>query len=162
MQSLRVGSANLLPAYPENTDDHFDLLAVNLGNGENKSWFAPEHLQIMPYQVYNRVVSDHLTESMLEIAKKTPHANRDLIASEGMRSLNVELGSEDLLSIVGLHSSPLTSACLPNIVRYEPNSISRSPCSRYPAHSSRFLTCSLVTKRHRIKMAPPKICVMSP
>jgi hypothetical protein len=58
--------------YPSLPTKHFDLKAVNLGNKENESWFAPEHLKILQYQLYSRPVPDHLTESMLKIANRTP------------------------------------------------------------------------------------------
>jgi hypothetical protein len=55
----------LSPACSILPTEHFDMKAVNLGNKEDKSWFAPEHLHILPYQLYNRPVPDHLTKSML-------------------------------------------------------------------------------------------------
>jgi hypothetical protein len=65
------------------------MKAVNLGNRENKTWFAPEQLQILPFQLYNRPVSDHFTESMLQTANRLPEQNKTFLLYHGLPSLKV-------------------------------------------------------------------------
>lgn len=63
------------------------LAAVNLGSQLKPSWFPPEKLIIMPYQIYRRAVPSSLTGSMLKIACNGPAFNRGLIEGEGMNML---------------------------------------------------------------------------
>jgi eukaryotic translation initiation factor 2C len=58
---------------------------------KSESWFAPEHLKILPYQLFNRPVPDHLTESMLEIANRTPAQNATFLNTHGLPNLNAPL-----------------------------------------------------------------------
>jgi eukaryotic translation initiation factor 2C len=71
-----------------------DLPAVNLGSHLRPSWFPPEKLIVMPYQIYGRVVPSKLTKKMLEIACKTPNENRELIDGEGMSKMLLQSGNQ--------------------------------------------------------------------
>jgi eukaryotic translation initiation factor 2C len=87
--SLRGGILTLTD-YPELTfAPNSTLKAVNLGNKANPSWFAPEHLRIMPYQVYRRPVPDHLTSDMLAIANNTPEVNQRLMNMHGLTTFKL-------------------------------------------------------------------------
>ena len=77
--------------YPKlSFDDRCDLMAVNLGNKTNPSWFAPEHLRILPYQIYRRPVPDRLTSDMLDLANNTPIKNQILITGHGLPAFSLE------------------------------------------------------------------------
>ncbi|KAH7092067.1 Piwi domain-containing protein [Paraphoma chrysanthemicola] len=64
-----------------------NLAAVNLGSQLKPSWFPPEKLMVMPYQIYRRTVPTDLTSPMLNIACKEPEENRGLIEGEGISNL---------------------------------------------------------------------------
>ncbi|KAH5540707.1 hypothetical protein HBI27_098380 [Parastagonospora nodorum] len=81
-----------------------ELDAVNLGSQQRPSWFAPEKLVIMPYQVYRRAVPSRLTSDMLRIACNGPRRNRELIEGEGMSKLLLQPGA----AIAGRRDLPLT------------------------------------------------------
>jgi len=68
------------------------LNAVNLGSQQRPSWFAPEKLVIMPYQIYRRAVPSTLTSNMLRIACNGPDHNRKLVEGEGMSKLLLQPG----------------------------------------------------------------------
>lgn len=66
------------------------LKAVNLGSQLRPSWFPPEKLRIMPYQIYRRAIPTKLTRDMLVIACNGPEHNRRLIEGEGMDKLMLD------------------------------------------------------------------------
>lgn len=85
---------------------HPDLPAVNLGRRDKPEWYAPEHLQIVPYQLYKRTVPDHLTKSMLDVARRLPDTNRALIENEGLRNLGI-IVKDGMVPFVGHKPIPI-------------------------------------------------------
>jgi eukaryotic translation initiation factor 2C len=76
-------------AYEEIDLEHPELPAVNLGSRQNPSWFAPEKLIVMPYQIYSRAVPSTLMSDMHKVACNSPEDNRGLIEGEGMSKLRI-------------------------------------------------------------------------
>lgn len=66
--------------------------AVNLGSKEKPSWFAPEHLRILPYQMLSRLVPEHLTKDMLAVACQPPAPTRARIELEGLSNMGISMG----------------------------------------------------------------------
>jgi len=66
---------------------HPNLPVINLGGKYDKSWFAPEFLRILPYQVFRHVVPDTLMADMHKVACRSPETNRILIENEGLGKL---------------------------------------------------------------------------
>ncbi|KAF1951180.1 Piwi-domain-containing protein [Byssothecium circinans] len=63
--------------------------AINVSTRDKAVWLAPEHLHILPYQLYKRPVPDHLTRFILDEACKHPQASRAMIELEGLKQLGV-------------------------------------------------------------------------
>jgi eukaryotic translation initiation factor 2C len=101
-----------------------ELNAVNLGSQQRPSWFAPEKLVIMPYQIYRRAVPSTLTSNMLRIACNGPDHNRELIEGEGMSKLLLQPG----VAVAGLCNLPLTIS----------KSMLKVNCSRLPYPKIRY------------------------
>lgn len=76
------------------------LKAVNVGKRERPCWFAPEHLRILPYQIFARLVPEHLTKDMLHVACQPPRQTRALI-ERGLSHMGVN-PAEGFVSLVRL------------------------------------------------------------
>jgi hypothetical protein len=63
------------------------MLAVDLGTGDEPSWFAPEDLQIVPYQIWARVIPDAVANDFHRIACKTPGDTRSCTELESLAEL---------------------------------------------------------------------------
>lgn len=78
---------------------------MNVGTWDQPVWFAPEHLRILPYQIYKRPVPDHLTRGMLDVACQPPERSKALIQMEGLKNLGVDVAT----GLVSLVSSSYTA-----------------------------------------------------
>ena len=81
-----------------------NLPAVNVGKKERPIWYPQEFLRIVPYQIYTDEVPHHLTAHMVNEACRDPAQSRNLIETEGLRSLGFVSG-RDSSSFVGVQSS---------------------------------------------------------
>lgn len=54
---------------------------------DKESWFPPERLVVMPWQIYRRVLSGNLQATMIGHAKYRPERYRELVQGEGLASL---------------------------------------------------------------------------
>ncbi|KAF1918354.1 ribonuclease H-like domain-containing protein [Ampelomyces quisqualis] len=66
--------------------------AINCGTTDRPKWYLPEKLQILPYQLYKKLVPEHLTSAMLAVALHHPTATRALIEHEGLVKLGLAAG----------------------------------------------------------------------
>ncbi|KAF2865540.1 hypothetical protein BDV95DRAFT_554523 [Massariosphaeria phaeospora] len=64
------------------------LAAVNLGGKHgNESWFAPEDLTILPYQIWNKVVPETVAQNFHSFSCRGPRLNRQRVENEGLAYL---------------------------------------------------------------------------
>jgi eukaryotic translation initiation factor 2C len=77
-----------------------ELKAVNLGSQQRPSWFAPEHLRILPYQMFTRLLPERLTNGMLDVACRPPARTQACIELEGLLNLGFRTG-QGIVSFVG-------------------------------------------------------------
>jgi eukaryotic translation initiation factor 2C len=66
------------------------LKAINVGTAADPVYYPGEYLEIMPYQIYKRLLPGHLVESMLKQAANLPTQSRRLVEIEGMKSLGLD------------------------------------------------------------------------
>jgi hypothetical protein len=57
---------------------------VDLGTGTEHSWFAPEDIEIMPYQIWDQVIPDAVAQNFHRMACQPPGFNRSRIEREGL------------------------------------------------------------------------------
>ncbi|KAJ4351686.1 uncharacterized protein N0V89_007029 [Didymosphaeria variabile] len=69
------------------TLQHPELWAVNLGSRQDPKWYAPEELQIMPYQLHKDLLRPIWTAAMINTACIKPYENAALIEVSGMEAL---------------------------------------------------------------------------
>jgi eukaryotic translation initiation factor 2C len=67
--------------------------AINCGTDELPKWYLPEKLQILPYQLYKRMVPEALTSNMHRVACRPPDITRALVEHEGLRQLGLNPGT---------------------------------------------------------------------
>ena len=88
----------------EDTLKHPELPAVNLGAPQNPKWYAPEHLKIMPFQLFRDVLPSEWTAGMIETACRFPEINAGLIGVSAMQTLGLSTqntsGSQQLVSVI--------------------------------------------------------------
>lgn len=60
--------------------------AVNLGTAKAPSWFAAEHLTIIPNQIWARVIPDAVAQDFHNFSCQKPAVSRALIEQEGLKS----------------------------------------------------------------------------
>jgi eukaryotic translation initiation factor 2C len=71
-----------------------DLPAVDLGSPGAPSWFAPEHLQILPNQIWSKIIPDRVAEAFHGVSRQNPKANRGRIEREGIDCFRKGQGDE--------------------------------------------------------------------
>lgn len=79
------------------------LFAVNLGSRESPSWYAPEELQIMPFQLHQDLLRPTWTAAMINTACIRPYENAALIEVSGMETLGF---ARNVTGMTALVSSP--------------------------------------------------------
>lgn len=62
---------------------------VNLGETGKPTWFLPEHLWVLPNQVYRPKLTGDQTTKMLEHASLQPEQNRHAILTDGIGALGI-------------------------------------------------------------------------
>lgn len=65
------------------------------GNPDNPTWFAPEKLRVLPFQIFPEKVPERLGPSFLKVATRSPAANRALIQAEGLKSFGININEID-------------------------------------------------------------------
>lgn len=69
--------------------------AVNVGSRNKPIWYALEHLQLVPYQPYIRLVPDDYASSMVDQACRDPGISRALIENEGLANMGFTTGGDE-------------------------------------------------------------------
>ncbi|KAF3038916.1 hypothetical protein E8E11_000595 [Didymella keratinophila] len=78
------------------------LPAVNLGSSYDPKWYAPEHLMVMPHQMYTSVVPSALTESMLGAACLSLLEAASRVDVEAQKAMGIPPTQGDALPLVRL------------------------------------------------------------
>ncbi|PSN66109.1 Piwi-domain-containing protein [Corynespora cassiicola Philippines] len=65
------------------------LPAVNLGTTEKPEWYAPECLQILPWQYYRGTLPEHIVSMMHEVARHRPAQEAPLLVDEALEAMVV-------------------------------------------------------------------------
>ena len=63
---------------------HPGLPAVNVGTAGRPTWFAPEHLRILPDQIYAKIIPDFVANDFHRNACREPREIRSRIEQEGL------------------------------------------------------------------------------
>ena len=72
----------MISAYGHNLSPAERLLpAINLGTVGKPSWFSPNHLTLLPYRPYRKLLPETLTDVMLSAASKAPLNHQTWIES---------------------------------------------------------------------------------
>ncbi|CAN9434596.1 unnamed protein product [Alternaria alternata] len=68
---------------------HPGLPAVNVGTAGRPTWFAPEHLRILPDQIYAKIIPDFVANDFHRNACREPREIRSRIEQEGLRHIPI-------------------------------------------------------------------------
>lgn len=68
---------------------HLELPCINVGSEARETWFAPELLEILPYQIFRHKIPGALAGDMISKAARTPALNKRLIIGERLRTLGI-------------------------------------------------------------------------
>ena len=83
-----------------------NLRAIDLGTGPEPSWFAPEHLRILPDQIYARVIPEAVAQTFHSMSCKIPQSTRACIELEGLAAIPRNIAAP---GNAGVQTSPLVS-----------------------------------------------------
>ncbi|KAH7380394.1 Piwi domain-containing protein [Phaeosphaeria sp. MPI-PUGE-AT-0046c] len=96
-QNGNTGNEVTVKAYLEKTYNatlqNPGMPAINCGTDSRPTWYPPEKLFILPFQLFKRTVPDTLTAEMLDVACHFPKVTRALIEHEGLRKLGLVAGA---------------------------------------------------------------------
>ncbi|KAH7380393.1 hypothetical protein DE146DRAFT_295085 [Phaeosphaeria sp. MPI-PUGE-AT-0046c] len=101
--------------------------AVDLGTGSEHAWFAPEHLRILPNQIYTRVIPDSVAKIFHEMSCKKPQSTRSCIEKEGL--VHFPLVAQVTTNVGGTRMASLRG-CPP--VKLNPTML-KIPCTKLPS-----------------------------
>jgi hypothetical protein len=73
---------------------------VNLGSTQDPKWYAPEDLEIIPYQIFTSVVPASLAESMLRVACLQPYEAAALVEVEALDALGIPRTQQNPIPLV--------------------------------------------------------------
>jgi hypothetical protein len=68
---------------------HPGLPAVNVSTAGRPTWFAPEHLRILPDQIYAKIIPDFVANDFHRNACREPREIRSRIEQEGLRHIPI-------------------------------------------------------------------------
>ncbi|KAH7092064.1 ribonuclease H-like domain-containing protein [Paraphoma chrysanthemicola] len=117
------------------TLSHKSLRPVNLGTGTEHSWFAPEDLEIIPYQIWNRVIPDAVAYNFHAMACQAPGFIRSRIEREALAEFPCILGAVRTTTNSRAILAPL-SKCPP--IRLNPTML-QIPATRLPSAQVQYL-----------------------
>ncbi|KAL1798359.1 hypothetical protein ACET3X_002396 [Alternaria dauci] len=81
---------------------HPGLPAVNVGTTLKPTWFAPEHLRIVPDQIYAKIIPDGVANNFHREACQRPAEIRSRIEQEGLRHIPIDAETH-ILNTTFLH-----------------------------------------------------------
>lgn len=95
-------------SYPAVNSTSQERICVNTGDTTpgQECWFLADQLEVLPGQIYRKLLDPNLTAKMIEFACQSPETNRKAILNSGLESLGLSNGTPTLLSQAGITFGP--------------------------------------------------------